>query len=222
MKSPASCVEVRLQKTVWTTLSYVQTLMISIAWPSKMDKCYCLSSPNSLLTSVLFCCFPTFASTTYLAHGLNLSSTTGWFLQNCCICCWLLKSSTMSCSAVQHAACSVQVGPRNFAFWWYCLQRADHVLHKKQHLPRTIPTHQSGHHNKITAICLLWFALACIDFAVSQRLLNIMLRDKPDIMTCVMAYISNVTWQTAAASSAHNTYTSCDRWHDLCTQQAWT
>ncbi len=43
------------------------------------------------------------------------------------------------------------------------------------------------------AICLLWFALAAIDFASSQRLLDIMLRDKPDIMTYVMAYISNFT-----------------------------
>ena len=43
------------------------------------------------------------------------------------------------------------------------------------------------------AVCLLWFALASIDFAASQRLLDIMLRDKPDIMTHVMAYISNIT-----------------------------
>jgi len=55
------------------------------------------------------------------------------------------------------------------------------------------PTQHSGHHNNTMAICLLWFALACIDFATFQRLLDIMLRDKPDIMTCVMAYISNFT-----------------------------
>lgn len=41
---PARCVDVQQQKTVWITLSFVQTLEASIAWPSKMDKCCSLSS----------------------------------------------------------------------------------------------------------------------------------------------------------------------------------
>jgi len=46
------------------------------------------------------------------------------------------------------------------------------------------------------AICLLWFALACIDFAASQRLLDIILSDKPDIMTWL--------WHTSATSHDKN------------------
>lgn len=41
---PARCVKVQQQKMVWTTLSVAKKLEISIAWPPKMDKCYCLSS----------------------------------------------------------------------------------------------------------------------------------------------------------------------------------
>jgi len=73
-----------------------------------------LSSANSLLTSVRFCCCPTFASTTYLAHGLNLSSTHRLISANLLQLLLIAFFPNMPCT-VQHAACSLQVGPRCLA-----------------------------------------------------------------------------------------------------------
>ena len=75
-----------------------------------------LFSPNSLLTSVLFCCFPTFASTTYLAHGLNLSSTHRLVFAKVLHLLLIAEIFNMALPCtVQHAACSVQVRTRNLA-----------------------------------------------------------------------------------------------------------